>query len=206
MPTRQCRLDPETGWRSLKGRGADVLIAAGRPGRQPGRAGDAARGGGGERPAGDRGGRQPRSAFGPRRRRSGTPEEGARIITSSAPASSTSATPTVVGLPGAFERRQLHAEGLHLRAAGDRRGRGRPRPLPRPTLLVAAVPPGAGREGAGRQRGAERGRSPAHAAAAESPVRDPLDRSDRAGAPSTAVERRCRQDRLAAALSEPRRR
>src|SRR5256885_2597045 len=49
---------------------------------------------------------------------------------------------TVVGLPGAFERRQLHAEGACMYAQReidavatvlDR--------LPRPTLLVAAVPP-----------------------------------------------------------------
>src|SRR6267143_1107789 len=95
-----------------------------------------------------------------------------------------------------------------LDAAGDRRGRGRPRPAP-PADAVGRrrASPGAGREGAGRQRGAERGRSPAHAAAAESPVRDlwtglGIGRARHRRPWSAGAA----QDRLAAALSEPRRR
>jgi len=69
-------------------------------------------------------------------------KKGARIIDLSHTRIVDLGDATVVGLPGAFERRQLHAEGACMYAQReidavatvlDR--------LPRPTLLVAAVPP-----------------------------------------------------------------
>jgi len=69
-------------------------------------------------------------------------KKGARIIDLSHTRIVELGDATVVGLPGAFERRQLHAEGACIYAQReidavaavlDR--------LPRPTLLVAAVPP-----------------------------------------------------------------
>src|SRR5882672_10106286 len=126
----------------LKGRGADVLIAAGdlgdNPDEQETLLGAVAESG---LPviavAGNREVRSDLDAAEAELRK-----KGARIIDLSRTRIVDLGDATVVGLPGAFERRQLHAEGACIYAQReidavaavlDR--------LPRPTLLVAAVPP-----------------------------------------------------------------
>jgi hypothetical protein len=126
----------------LKSRGADVLIAAGdlgdNPDEQETLLGAVAESG---LPvlavAGNREVRSELDAAEGELRK-----KGARIIDLSHTRIVELGDATVVGLPGAFERRQLHAEGACIYAQReidavaavlDR--------LPRPTLLVAAVPP-----------------------------------------------------------------
>jgi hypothetical protein len=69
-------------------------------------------------------------------------KKGARIIDLSRARVVELGDATIVGLPGTFERRQLHAEGacIYVQRDIDALGAALDR-LPQPTLLVAAVPP-----------------------------------------------------------------
>ena len=69
-------------------------------------------------------------------------KKGARIVDLSRTRAVELGDATVVGLPGTFERRQLHAEGacVYVQKDIDAVGAALER-LPQPTVLVAAVPP-----------------------------------------------------------------